>query len=119
MSFSMPEQKTVKAQFVLGDPVYDPGRRWIKIRDLQVLGGNLQHWSIAQPRLIPELNIIHRMLKGSTPDRIIVSGTDLPEWACEDHEDLIEYARVLVGSPELWVTSFTSSFSLVLSPAER
>ncbi len=117
MTFSLPEHKIARAQFVMDDPVYDPGRRRILVRDLQVLRGNAQHWSLAQPRLKPELAAIDRMLTGVKIDQEWVQDRSDTDW--EEFEDTVEYMRVLVGCPHLWISTFRSSFAQVLSPAER
>ena len=119
LTFALPEHKIARAQFVLDDPAYDP-RRWrIRVTDLQVLRGNLQHWSLAQPLLLPELAVVDRLLKGTVPGQIWVSGEHHPAHVCEESGGTIEFLRLLVGRPDFWGASFRSSFAQALSPAER
>ena len=84
---------------MVDDPVYDPGRRRLKLHDLQILRGNEQHWVVAQPLLRPELAVLDTLARGTPAGQTLVACRDARVWQEFDHS--MELVRLLMGEPEL------------------
>ena len=110
-----------KTAFILADRELDPGFDQLKLHTLQVLRGNLQHWSYVIPAVKPELGVVNRMLGlGVEGDLYLCprESSSSAALAYEDLEETVELLRLLVAIPKRWESDFTNAFGGMLRPEE-
>lgn len=117
----LPEQKCIKAQYLLALPELAPGGRRAPIKLAQGLRGRAQHWSSAQPAIRPELPVLDTLLGhvGSGSAWATPAGDpDAAAAAWEEWDRTLELFRVMFDAPEAWSTTFQAGFSQALTPRE-
>jgi len=117
----LPEQKCIKAQYLLALPELAHGCRRVPVKLVQELRGTAQHWSSAQPAIRPELPVLDKLL-GSVSEGSAWAepkgDQDAKDAAWEEWDRTLELFRVMFDAPEAWSTTFQAGFSQALTPRE-
>ena len=118
----LPEQKCIKAQFLLALPELQPGCREVRLKTAQESRGSARFRSTVQLAITPEIGALDHMLvqeQGGSAWVCPKGNQEEVEQAWDEWDQTLELFRVMFEIPEAWSSTFQASFPSLLSPRER
>ena len=116
---SLPEDKILKAQLLLANPLFDSGVTRLPLNLIQKLRGKMEFWSCCCHHIKTECPAVDKMLSSKNGYSFPRGNSSLAKKAFAEFWESVEFLRILLGSSEDVTASFNSSFPNVLTLPEQ